>query len=75
MSVGLIPQARHGASGVWALAEVGSKFEGTGLEKLHMVHTQVADTTFEGAGAGREEDSVPKEDGPLRCGLFALDVP
>lgn len=40
--VGLIPQARHGGSGVCALAVVGSKLEGTGLEKLQMVQTHVA---------------------------------
>ena len=40
--VGLMPQARHGASGVWALAVVGSKLEGTGFEKLQMVQTHVA---------------------------------
>lgn len=42
-SVGFMPQARHGGNGVWMLAVVGSKLEGTGLEKLQMVHTQVAE--------------------------------
>lgn len=42
-SVGLMPQARHGGRGVWMLAVVGSKLEGTGLEKLQMVQTQVAE--------------------------------
>lgn len=41
VNVGLMPQARHGGRGVWALADVGSKFEGTGFEKLHIVQTQV----------------------------------
>jgi hypothetical protein len=41
-SVGLIPQARHGGRGVLSLAVVGSKLEGTGFERLHIVHTQVA---------------------------------
>lgn len=40
--VGLIPHAKQGGSGVWALAVEGSKFDGTGLEKLQMVQTQVA---------------------------------
>lgn len=40
--VGLMPQARHGGSGVCALAAVGSKFTGKGFEKVHIVQTQVA---------------------------------
>ena len=40
--VGLIPHARHGGRGVWALAVVGSKLEGTGFEKVQMVQTHVA---------------------------------
>jgi hypothetical protein len=40
--VGLIPQARHGGSGVCTFAVVGSKLEGTGFEKLQIVHTHVA---------------------------------
>ena len=38
---GLIPQARHGGIGVRD-ARAGSKFEGTGFEKEHIGHTQVA---------------------------------
>lgn len=49
--VGLMPQARHGGNGVWMFAVVGSKFDGTGLEKLQMVHTQVAEVA--GSGGGR----------------------
>ena len=47
-----MPQARHGGSGVWALAVVGSKLEGTGLEKLQMVQTHVA-VLDGGASAGK----------------------
>lgn len=37
-----MPHARHGGSGVWMVAEEGSKLAGTGFEKLQMGHTQVA---------------------------------
>jgi hypothetical protein len=47
VKVGLIPHDKHGGSGVCAFADVGSKFEGIGLGKLHIVQTQVADV---GAG-------------------------
>lgn len=40
--VGLMPHARHGASGVCAFAVAGSKLEGTGFEKLQIVQTHVA---------------------------------
>lgn len=39
---GLIPQAKQGGNGVLELAVVGSKLVGTGLEKEHIEHTQVA---------------------------------
>lgn len=42
VKAGLIPQARHGGNGVCAVAVVGSKLEGTGLGKLHIVQTHVA---------------------------------
>lgn len=48
--VGLMPQARHGGRGVWAFADAGSKLDGTGLEKLHMVQTQVAEVAVGGSG-------------------------
>lgn len=51
-SVGLIPQARHGGSGVCAFAAAGSKFTGIGLEKLQMVQTQVAVVTWGCSGGG-----------------------
>lgn len=41
-SGGFIPQARHGGSGVFALAVAGSKLTGTGLEKEQMGHIHVA---------------------------------
>jgi hypothetical protein len=47
--VGLMPQAKQGGNGVWALAVEGSKFDGTGLGKLQMVQTQVA--VLAGAGS------------------------
>lgn len=48
-----MPHARHGGSGVCALAEAGSKLDGTGLEKLQMVHTHVAVLAGDGStGAG-----------------------
>lgn len=47
---GLMPQARHGGSGKVSVAIVGSKLDGTGLEKEHMGQTQVPAT--KGAAAG-----------------------
>lgn len=39
---------------MWAFAVAGSKFDGTGFEKLHMVHTHVAVLAGDGStGAGR----------------------
>lgn len=59
---GLIPQARHGGIGVRD-ASAGSKFEGTGFEKEHIGHTQVALCC--GAGAGL----------PCRGGVEAVGLP
>lgn len=39
---GLIPHARHGGRLIVAVAVAGSKFEGTGLEKVHIGQIQVA---------------------------------
>lgn len=50
VSAGLMPHARQGGRGVCGLAVAGSKLEGTGLEKLQMVQTQVA--AVEGDGSG-----------------------
>lgn len=56
---GLIPQARHGGRGVWAFAVEGSKFDGTGFEKLHIVQTHVAAPPSDAStGAGRKGLSV-----------------
>lgn len=54
VSAGLIPHARHGGRGVCAFAVAGSKFEGTGFEKLHIVQTQVAEVFGGSGGAGRK---------------------
>lgn len=32
VKAGFMPQARHGGKGVWALADAGSKLDGTGFE-------------------------------------------
>lgn len=37
-----------------AFAVAGSKFDGTGFEKLHIVQTQVAEVFGGSAGAGRK---------------------
>lgn len=42
VSAGLMPQARHSGSDVCTFAVAGSKFDGTGFGKLHIVQTQVA---------------------------------
>lgn len=50
-----MPHAKHGGRGVCALAVAGSKFDGTGFEKLHIVQTQVAEVFGDGStGAGRK---------------------
>lgn len=36
-----MPQARHGGRGVCGFAVATSKFEGIGLEKVHIVHIHV----------------------------------
>lgn len=69
----MIPQARHGASGVWALAVVGSKLEGTGLEKLQMVQTQVA--MLAGAGSTGGTRSCPPGCGAGEALLLREGVP
>ena len=50
---GFIPQAKHGANGLWTLAVAGSKFEGTGLENEHIGHIHVAELAGEGSGVGK----------------------
>lgn len=76
VSSGLIPQARHGARGEWGPAVVGSKFEGTGFEKLQIGHIQVAVVVGEGSGVGRwnwpstrdNGDELALRDGSSRFG-------
>lgn len=55
-SGGLIPQARHGGNGVRAFAVVGSKLEGSGFEKEHIGHTQVAVGWGTGTGEARPSE-------------------
>lgn len=58
---GFSPQAKHGGSGVLALATAGSKLEGTGLEKEHIGHIHVAAVVGGGGGAGRS--GLPRRGG------------
>lgn len=61
----MIPQARHGGNGVCAVAVVGSKLEGTGLGKLHIVQTHVAALAcerFEGGDSSEVSDVGKAED-------------
>lgn len=52
-SGGFIPQAKHGANGLCALAVAGSKFEGTGFEKEQIGQIHVAELAGVGSGVGR----------------------
>jgi hypothetical protein len=55
-----MPHARHGGNGVFAFTSAGSKFEGTGFEKEHIRHIQVAVLADCGAGdGGRGNAGVP----------------
>lgn len=67
-----MPHAKQGGKGVWALAVVGSKFEGTGLEKLHIVQTQVAVLTA--GGLEKEVSEALGELFPFREGDAAFDT-
>jgi hypothetical protein len=74
-SGGFIPQARHGGRGVRSFAVLGSKLDGTGLEKEQMGQIQVVFASLAGAGEdaaarpgveyllGGVEPSRPLEDG------------
>lgn len=57
------------------MAEVGSKLEGTGFEKVHIVQTQVALVTVGGSGGARYPDSECAGD-PVAflCELDAFDM-
>ena len=62
-----MPQDKHGGSGVCAFAVEGSKLDGTGLEKLQIVHTHVVALAAGGSTTGgriglsfrRPGDEVP----------------
>lgn len=70
-----MPQARQGGRGVCALADVGSKLDGTGFEKLHIAQTQVALVTVGGSGGARYPDSECAGD-PVAflCELEVFDI-
>lgn len=61
--VGGIPQDRQGARGVCALAVTGSKFEGTGFEKVQMVQIHVPLLLGGGWGEGRWKGLSVRESG------------
>jgi hypothetical protein len=51
-----MPHVRHGGNGVFAFASDGSKFEGTGFEREHIGHIQVAGLADCEAGNGGKGD-------------------
>lgn len=62
---------------MWAVAVAGSKLEGTGLEKLHITHTQVAAVT--GCNWGCRTRGVDRLDplagaASMRLGGFGTSV-
>jgi hypothetical protein len=69
-----MPQARQGGNGVYSFAVVGSKLDGTGFGKLHIVQTHVADVTDGVLAAGeRKLESAPGR-GDAEALLEGLDV-
>lgn len=58
-----MPQAKHGARGVNSFAEIGSKLEGTGFEKVQIGQTHVASFAIFGGTVNRagEADVVDAE--------------
>lgn len=61
-----MPQARHGGRGVFAFADAGSKFDGTGFEKEHIGQIHVAFEGTDGVGASKDDrkglaNRVPRE--------------
>jgi hypothetical protein len=70
-----MPQARHGGNGVWALAVVGSKFDGTGFEKLQMGQTQVALFAGTGSDGGRWKGLSVRRAGEAVALLEGVDNP
>jgi len=76
-SGGFIPQAKHGANGVCALAVAGSKLEGTGFEKEHIGHIQVAVLAGGGSVVGTRNGLSVRDNGEevaLLDGLPRLDT-
>jgi len=71
----LIPQARHGGKGVWAFAVVGSKFDGTGLEKVQIGQTQVALLAGAGSDGGRWKGLSARRAGEAVALLEGVDNP
>jgi len=70
-----MPQARHGGKGVCTFAAEGSKLDGTGFEKLQMVHTHVAELATGVSGFGRGEPSGRGECGSwLRRDALVLET-
>jgi hypothetical protein len=63
VNAGFIPQARHGGNGVCAVAVVGSKLDGTGLGKLHIVQTHVAVLACEWLEGGDRNEGSEAGDG------------
>lgn len=60
-----------------SLAVVGSKFEGTGFEKEHIVHIQVAVLAGVGSGVGKWNGLSARDDGEavvLLEGVYRLDI-
>lgn len=71
---GLIPHARQGGKGVLLLAVVGSKLDGTGLEKEHMGHIQVTFFTSEDADAGVEVPRKLLPDNSPPGAMYGVDL-
>lgn len=59
----MIPHARHGARGVCAPAVVGSKFEGTGLEKEQIGQIQVPVLVGVDSAVGKRNGPSERESG------------
>ena len=74
----MIPQARQGGSGVYAVAVVGSKLDGTGFGKLHIeqIHVAVLGWGLLGAGDRIKESAFwneEEEEEDMAAAATALD--
>lgn len=72
-----MPHAKQGANGVCALAVAGSKFNGSGFEKVHIGHIHVAELTGTGSGVGRWNGLSVRDNGDavaLLDGVLRLDT-